>query len=67
MFILRKKIFLFPGMEQLHTCAKFHQPANTATEYDNIRYVCDSKLAADKMITKMSHTSDFLNATGKLK
>ena len=29
-------------------------------------YVCDSKLAAFKMVTTMSHTFDFLNATGKL-
>ena len=27
--------------------------------------MCDSKLAAVKMITTMSHTSDFLNAIGK--
>ena len=29
-------------------------------------YVCDIKLAVVKMITTMSHTSNFLNAIGKL-
>ena len=29
-------------------------------------YVCDIKLAAVRMITTMSHTSDFLNTIGKL-
>ena len=29
-------------------------------------YVRDSKLTAVKMITTMNHTSDFLNAIGKL-
>ena len=40
--------------------------AYIANEFDNVVYVYDGKLAAIKMISTMRHTSDFLNAIGKL-
>ena len=64
MFNITKKIFLFPGMEQLNM--QFYQTAEIGTEFDNVVYVCDSKLAAIKMITTISHTSYFLNAIEKV-
>ena len=61
---LSKNIFV--SRNGTATYAQFYQPAGIATEFDNVVYVCDSKLAAVKMITTINHTSDFLNAIGKL-
>ena len=64
MFNLRKQIFF--SRDGTATYAQFYQPAGIAAEIDNVGYVCDSELAADKMIATMSHTSHFLSAIGKL-
>ena len=64
MFNLRKQIFV--SRDGTATYAQFYQPAGIATEIDNVGYMCDSELAADKMIVTMSHTSPFLSAIGKL-
>ena len=54
-------------MDGMATYAQFYQPGGIATKSVNVVYVCDSKLAAVKMITTMIHTSDFLNAIGELR
>ena len=60
----KKNIFVY--RDGTATYAQFYQLAGIATKFDSVGYVCDSKLAAVKMVTTMSHTSDFLNAIGKL-
>ena len=49
MFNLIKKYFRFQGWNSY--IRTIYQPADIATEFDNVVYVCDSKLAALKMIT----------------
>ena len=57
---------MFVSRDGTATYVQFYQPAGIATALDNLVYVCDSKLAAVKMITTMSHISSFLNAIEKL-
>ena len=64
-YVLKLIKNIFVSRDGTATYAQFYQPAGIATGFDNIVYVCDTKLAV-KMIPTMSHTSDFLNAAGKL-
>ena len=61
---LGKRMIIFRDGRAAYT--QFHQPGFTATDFDNVVYVCDSRLAIVKMIVAMKYTSGFLNATVKL-